>query len=135
MIPLIIGAIVALMGLAILADAWLPEDIPFGSDRRRRARTERSIPGEACIGIAVLCMAAALIGRDTWKYGTVAVIAGTVLFLLGGFANKRYLRDRIVNRGSLRRGEPGQSAPTPKPAPRPNGMPLQPKDNSKKTRS
>ncbi len=103
-IPLIVGIIVALVGLAILADAWLPEEMTFGGERRRNVRTERSIGGEACIGLAILCFAAALIGRDTWPYVTVAVIAGTVLFLLGVFANRRYLRDRIVNRGALRRG-------------------------------
>ena len=103
-IPLIVGIIVALMGLAILADAWMPEDMSFGKDRRRQARTERSIGGEACLGLAVLCFAAAIIGRDTWRYGTVAVIVGSVLFVIGTFANRRFLRDRIVNRGALRRG-------------------------------
>ncbi len=103
-IPLIIGIIVALIGLAILADAWLPEEMTFRSERRRQERTERSIGGEACIGLAVLCLAAALIGRDTWRYGTVAVIAGSLLFVIGAFLNRNFLRDRIVNRGALRRG-------------------------------
>lgn len=103
-IPLIIGVIVALVGLAILADAWLPEDMAFGTDRRRQERTERSIGGEACLGLAVLCFAAAIIGRDTWRYGTVAVLLGSVLFVFGAFANRHFLRDRIVNRGALRRG-------------------------------
>ena len=103
-IPLIIGIIVALIGLAILADAWLPEEMTFRSERRRQERTERSIGGEACIGLAVLCLAAALIGRDTWRYGTVAVIAGSLLFVIGAFLNRTFLRDRIVNRGALRRG-------------------------------
>ena len=103
-IPLIIGIIVALIGLAILADAWLPEDMAFGTDRRRQERTERSLGGEACLGLAVLCFAAAIIGRDTWRYGTVAVLVGSVLFVIGAFANRSFLRDRIVNRGALRRG-------------------------------
>ena len=110
-IPLIIGVIVALIGLAILADAWLPEEMTFRGERRRQERTERSIGGEACIGLAILCLAAALIGRDTWRYGTVAVIAGTLLFVIGAFSNRQFLRDRIVNRGALRRGG----------APRPDG--------------
>ena len=114
-IPLILGVLVALIGLAILADAWLPEEISFRSERRRQERTERSIGGEACIGLAVLCMAAALIGRDTWPYTTVAVIAGTLLFLIGAVGNRHYLRDRIVNRGALRRG----GAPRPEPAAKP----------------
>ena len=103
-IPLIIGVIVALIGLAILADAWLPEEMIHRGERRRQERTERSIGGEACIGLAILCFAAAIIGRDTWRYGTVAVIVGTALFLIGAIANRNYLRDRITNRGALRRG-------------------------------
>ncbi|MEP7001450.1 MAG: hypothetical protein ABI969_13280 [bacterium] len=103
-IPLIIGVIVALIGLAILADAWLPEDFVARDERRRRARTERSIGGEACLGLAALCLAAAVFGRDTWRYETVAVLAGTLLFLIGAVSNRKYLRDRIVNRGALRRG-------------------------------
>ena len=106
MIPVIAGVVVALIGLAILADAWLPEEYTHRNERRRAARTERSTAGEACIGLAVLCVAAALIGRDTWPYSTVAMIAGSVLFLVGVFANRRYLRDRMVNRGALRRGAP-----------------------------
>lgn len=103
-VPLIIGAIVALIGLGILADAWMPERAP-GRERRRRARTERSLGGEAAIGLGVLCIAAAILGRDTWAYVNVAIIAGVVMLLLGAWANRRYLRDRMSNRGALRRGE------------------------------
>ena len=103
-IPLIIGVVVALIGLAILADAWLPEHLPVMGERRRRERTERSTGGEACIGLGVLCMAAAIIGRDTWDYSIVAVLAGTVLFVIGAWMNRGFFRDRITNRGALRRG-------------------------------
>jgi hypothetical protein len=84
---------------------WLPESTGPKSERRRRARAERSHGGEAAIGLAVLCMAAAFFGRDTWPYTTVAVIVGSVLFCLGVLSNRRYLRERIVNRGALRRGK------------------------------
>ena len=110
-IPLILGILIALIGLAILADAWLPEEMNFQSERRRNSRTERSLSGEACIGLAVLCMAAAMIGRDTWRYSTLTVIAGSVLFIFGVFQNRTYLRERITNRGALRRG----GAPRPVP--------------------
>ena len=116
-IPLILGGIVGLIGLLILADAWLPEKLPYQTERRRSARVERSLGGEACIGLAVLCMSAALIGRDTWPYETVAVIAGAVLFLVGILLNRRYLGERITNRGSLRR-----SGATEKPRTRPSGQ-------------
>jgi hypothetical protein len=104
-IPLILGILVALVGLGLLADAWLPEELPRFRERRRRPRTERHLGGEAAIGVGVLCMAAALIGRDTWAYGTVAIIAGTLMLALGAWLNRRYLRDKLVNRGELRREE------------------------------
>jgi len=104
-IPLIIGGIIALIGLGLLVDAWTPEQIPGTRERRRRPRTERSLGGEATIGLGILCIAAAVIGRDTWDYVNVAVIAGAILILLGGWSNRRYLRDRISNRGALRRAE------------------------------
>ncbi|MDB4917726.1 MAG: hypothetical protein JWM95_5370 [Gemmatimonadetes bacterium] len=104
-VPVILGVLVAIVGLAILADAWLPETMTFGSERRRRSRTERSLGGEACIGLAALCEAAALIGRDTWAYETVAMLAGAGLFVIGVWLNRRFLSDRISNRGALRRDE------------------------------
>jgi hypothetical protein len=110
-IPLVAGVVVALIGLAILADAWLPEEMTYRSERRRQEREERSLAGEAAIGLAVLCMAGVLIGRDTWRYSTVAILAGSILFVIGVVKNRRYLRDRIVNRGALRRGAPRKSTP------------------------
>ena len=109
-IPLILGILVALVGVGLIADAWLPEQVLYRSERRRAARAERHLGGEAAIGFGILCMAAALIGRDTFRYGTVAVIAGTFLFVICAWLNRRFLRERITNRGALRRG-----APKPKP--------------------
>lgn len=104
-IPLIVGILLGLVGLGLLADAWIPEAVMPFRERRRRARTERSLGGEAMIGLGILCMAAAVFSRDTWDYVNVAVIAGVVLLVMGTFRNRRYLRDRIVHRGALRRGE------------------------------
>ena len=102
-IPVILGILVALVGLAILADAWLPEEMTYRSERRRSERAERSVGGEAAIGLGVLCMAAALVGRDSWDYSIVSVIVGTVLFVVGAIMNRSFLKDRITNRGALRR--------------------------------
>ncbi|PYP76704.1 MAG: hypothetical protein DMD35_17820 [Gemmatimonadetes bacterium] len=110
-IPLILGSLVALIGLGVIADAWLPERVRFRSERRRRARAERHLGGEASIGIGILCMAAALLGRDTWRYSTVAVMAGTALLIMGAWVNRTYLRERISNRGELRRGGPKPDQP------------------------
>ena len=113
-IPLILGVLVALVGIGTVADAWLPERVLYRSERRRKARAERHLGGEAAIGLGMLCMAAALIGRDTWTYGTVAVIAGTVLFVAGAWLNRVFLAERITNRGPLRRGAPKSDEPEPK---------------------
>jgi hypothetical protein len=113
-IPLIVGVLVALLGAGLIADAWLPERVLYRSERRRRARAERHLGGEAAIGLGILCMAAALLGRDTWRYGTVVVIAGTLLFVIGAWLNRAYLRERISNRGELRRGAPKPDEPAAK---------------------
>jgi hypothetical protein len=118
-IPLILGALVALIGLGLLADAWMPENAAGFRERRRTERIERSLGGEAAIGLGILCMAAALIGRDTWDYVTVAVIFGTVLLVIGSWMNRKFLRDRIVNRGALQRGEAGRTGRHEKDAPPP----------------
>ena len=110
-IPLIIGSLVALLGLGVIADAWLPEKVLYQSERRRRARAERDLGGETAIGLGVLCMAAALFGRDTWRYSTVAVMVGSFLLFLGAWLNRAYLRERISNRGELRRGAPKSEKP------------------------
>jgi uncharacterized protein (DUF2062 family) len=104
-IPLIIGAIVALLGLGLLFDAWTPDEIIVKRERRRRPRTERSRGGETWIGLGILGMAAAFIGRDTWRYSVISVIAGAAFMLLGVLMNWRYLGSRLSNRGALRRRE------------------------------
>src|ERR1041385_4860211 len=101
--PLIIGVFVGLVGLGLVFDAWTPDEIIVRKERRRRPRIERSRGGESAIGFGVLCMGAAFLGRDTWRYSVVAVIAGTLLLLLGVIKNRRYLGQAITNRGALRR--------------------------------
>jgi len=102
-IPLIVGIFVGLVGLGLMFDAWTPDEIIVRRERRRRPRIERNRGGEAAIGLGVLCMGAAFIGRDTWRYSVVAVIAGTLLLLIGVIRNRRYLGQAITNRGALRR--------------------------------
>ena len=102
-VPIIVGILVALVGLGLVFDAWTPDEIIVKRERRRRPRIERSRGGEASIGLGVLCMGAAFMGRDTWRYSVVAVIAGALLLVLGVIRNRRYLRQAITNRGALRR--------------------------------
>ena len=102
-IPLILGVLVGLFGIGLVFDAWTPDEIMVKRERRRRPRVERSRAGEAWIGLGVIAMAAAFAGRDTWRYSVVAVIAGTVMLLIGVVMNRRYFAERVSNRGALRR--------------------------------
>jgi hypothetical protein len=103
-LPIILGALVALLGIGIIVDAWSSE-ASFSSERRRRPRVERHRNGEALIGLGVLALAAAFIGRDSWRYSVLVVIIGAVFLLVGAILNARYVRELFVNRGPLRRRE------------------------------
>lgn len=120
--PLIIGILVALVGIGIMFDAWTSEAIVVSQERRRRPRIERHRNGEAMIGIGVLALGAAFIGRDDWNYSILVVIIGALFLIAGTVLNARYVHDLFVNRGPLRRREafeedlgatPGAVADTP----------------------
>ena len=104
-VPVFVGVIVAILGLGLVLDAQLPEGFSQSRERRRRERTERNRPGETLMGLGVIAMAAALIGSDAWRFGTMAVLAGLLLLGTGGWLNRDYLRELILFRGASRRGE------------------------------
>lgn len=112
-IPLIVGAIVALVGLGLIVDARMADSQPR-TERRRRMRQERSRGGELLIGLGVVAMGVAIVGRDTWRYSVLTILAGAALLLIGTWMNRSYLRDLIVNRGaSRRRSESARDLPPP----------------------
>lgn len=96
-LPLILGVLIGLVGLALVFDAWAPDEILVSQERRRRPRRDRDRFGEALVGMGVLAMAGAFIGRDTWRYSIVIVIAGSVLLLWGMKRNSQYLRGVFVH--------------------------------------
>ena len=114
-IPLILGVIVALIGLGFIADASMAASAPVTPERRRRTRAEPSRTGEALVGIGTLAMAAALFGRDTWRYGTVSVLAGSALLLIGVVLNRAFLKEALFFRGPARRTEGGVPRKTARP--------------------
>ena len=100
-IPLIIGGLIGLVGVLLVLDAWLPDEILVSTERRRRPRLQRDRAGEAMVGLGVIAMAGAWLGRDTWKYSVLAVIAGSILLLWGLLRSRGYLRSAF--QGSTRR--------------------------------
>jgi hypothetical protein len=103
--PILLGVLVALIGLTILLDAWQAGGVAPLRERRRRARATPQKAGQTLVAIGTLCMAAALMGRDTWRWGTISVLAGSVLLVIGAVMNRKYLKEVLLFRGAARRGE------------------------------
>jgi hypothetical protein len=104
-LPILIGVLIALLGLTILLDAWQAGGVAPLRERRRRARAVPNKAGQSLVALGTLCMAAALIGRDTWRWGTIAVLAGIMLLVIGAILNRTYLKEVLLFRGAARRGQ------------------------------
>jgi hypothetical protein len=103
--PILLGVIVALVGLTILLDAWQAGGVAPLRERRRRTRATPQKAGQTLVALGVFCMAASLIGRDTWRWGTISVLAGATLIVIGALMNRAYLREVLLFRGAARRGQ------------------------------
>lgn len=110
MLPLVIGALIGLVGLMLVWDAWAPIDV-VSRERRRRPRRERDRGGEALVGLGAIALAGAWLGRDTWRWDTVAVIVGTLLLLIGAMRSRAYLRELFTR--PVRSPEPEPAAEPP----------------------
>jgi hypothetical protein len=102
--PIILGVLVALIGLTIALDAWQAGGLAPMRERRRRTRAVPNKAGQTLVALGTLCMAAALIGRDTWRWGTISVLAGSSLLVIGAIMNRQYLKEVLLFRGAARRG-------------------------------
>jgi hypothetical protein len=104
LIPVIIGGIVSLIGIGICFVAFQPEALRPIRERRRRVRAEPHQLGELLLGIGTICMGAALMGRDTWRYSNIVVFTGIAFIIVGGIMNRDFLKELILFRGAARRG-------------------------------
>jgi hypothetical protein len=104
-LPILLGVLVALIGLTILLDAWQTGGVAPLRERRRRTRAVPHKAGQTLVAIGTLCMAAALIGRDTWRWATISVLAGSALLIIGAIMNRQYLKEVLLFRGAARRGQ------------------------------
>lgn len=112
-LPLLLAAGVALIGLLVLLDAWLPDGSMASAERRRSPRIERHRGGEACVGLGIMLLGAAIAGRDGWSYSTVAVLAGAFFLVIGALLNLAFLREAFSFRGPARRRSPEDAASPP----------------------
>lgn len=101
-LPLIIGAVLGMIGLALLLDASVSDSILAFAERRRRPRRDRDRPGEALLGLGTLAMAFTFFAGETWRYSVIGVIAGALLLLWGAKRNGEYLRGGISQDGRER---------------------------------
>jgi hypothetical protein len=110
-LPILFGVIVALAGIGLVADAWLPDREVRIRERRRRARAERHRGGEAAIGFAVILLGAALMGHDRWMGSRWAIAIAFVLLAVGSILNRQYIREQLDFRGPARRDPTTQVKP------------------------
>jgi hypothetical protein len=105
--PIVLGILVALIGLTMALDAWQAGGIAPFRERRRRTRAVPHKIGQTLVAIGTVCMGIALIGRDTWRYTTLTVLLGSLLLVAGAILNRVYLKEVFLFRGAARRGEGG----------------------------
>ena len=122
LLPIVLGAIVALAGIGLIADAWLPDrDILHSDERRRRVRAERHRGGEALLGLAVVLIGAALVGRDGWRITPWLAAAACALIVIGALLNRRFILEQLHFRGAARRDASPDETPRTPPRRPPSG--------------
>ena len=103
-VPVLLGAVVILMGIGIIWDSWGPQTVGPMRDRRRRVRATIDLKGELVAGVGIVLLGAALIGSD-WRFETVTVLAGAICIVIGALKNRKYFREVFAFRGAARRNE------------------------------
>ncbi|MEO7217521.1 MAG: hypothetical protein ABI026_04960 [Gemmatimonadaceae bacterium] len=101
-IPLVLGILVLLLGVAIMWDAWGPQAVGGIRERRRRTRAALDLKGELLAGVGIVLLGVALIGHD-WRLETPVILAGAIFLLIGALRNRKYFRELFLFRGRARR--------------------------------
>jgi hypothetical protein len=110
-LPILVGVLVLFVSLAIGYDSMSAEERRPFKERRRRQRAELNRGGELLVAMGTASMAAALIGRDSWRWGTIAVFIGVVFLIAGASLNRTFLRELLLFRGAARRATKDDAPP------------------------
>jgi hypothetical protein len=116
--PVVLGILILLLGGVLIYDAMRPDSLRPFRERRRRVRTPVNQNGELLVAGGSFCLGAVLIGRDTWRWGTVTIILGGVMLFAGALMNRAHLKEMLLFRGAARRAEPGEKPVDEKPVER-----------------
>jgi hypothetical protein len=103
--PIVLGVIFCVLAAGIIYDAVSPGQTRPFRERRRRQRAELSKPGEWFVALGTVSLGASLIGGDEWRWGTIAILAGIALLIIGGILNRSFLKEMLLFRGAARRTE------------------------------
>lgn len=128
--PIILGILVLLVALAIAYDSMSPEERRPFRERRRRQRADLNRTGEMFVALGTACVAAALIGRDDWRWGNIAVFTAVALLIVGAAFNRQFLRELLLFRGASRRAVEDEVSPATSNTPD-NDLPPRPKGDSR----
>lgn len=101
-IPILLGILVVLLGVALMWDAWGPQAVGGIRERRRRTREALDLKGELLAGVGIVLLGVALIGHD-WRLETPIILAGTIFLIFGALRNRKYFRELLLFRGRARR--------------------------------
>jgi MFS family permease len=121
--PIVLGVIVFLIAAALAYDSMSPEERRPFRERRRRQRAELNRTGELFVALGTACVAAALVGRDSWRWGNIAIFAAVALLIVGGALNREFLRELLLFRGASRRAASDESTPKVADVPRRSSAP------------
>jgi hypothetical protein len=95
-IPIVLGILLFLVAAGMIADAVVADGQSLPTERRSRERPERSRIGQIVFGAGMLCVSAALIGRDQWRFTTLVIAAAVILVVVGVGLNLRYIRGSLL---------------------------------------
>ena len=93
-LPFFGGLLAAIAGGALVADAALIDE-PFGSERRKSPRPQRSRIGQGCLGGSLVCTALVLLSGGASPFAIAATFIGIAMLVAGVVLNWHYLVDLI----------------------------------------